>query len=184
MICADELGSVIPRAFPPAPGWSPDGHRIKAELDYARGPEKTWIYGALRPGDGQEVTMTAASRNSANYQRFLQKVEDANSADRIVIVTDNLSSHSSKSTREWLQGHPRISHPFIPVGACWLNLQEGWWRLFRKAALAGQSFADPDEIAYATRVATAQLNARARPWIWGRPQPKSCSYRRCFVYIL
>ena len=28
------------------------------------------------------------------------------------------------------------------------------------------------------------LRARARPWIWGRPQPKSRSYRRRFVYIL
>ena len=37
----------------------------------------------------------------------------------------------------------------------------------RRQALAGQDFAGPDEIAYATRVATAQLNARARPWIWG-----------------
>ncbi|WP_268255600.1 hypothetical protein [Streptomyces flavofungini] len=39
----DELGLVIPRAFPPAPGWSSDGHRIKSELDYGRGPEKTRV---------------------------------------------------------------------------------------------------------------------------------------------
>ena len=49
--------------------------------------------------------------------------------------------------------------------ALWLNLQEGWWRIFRKAALAGQSFAGPDEIEHATRLATAQLNVRAKPWI-------------------
>jgi hypothetical protein len=36
----------------------------------------------------------------------------------------------------------------------------------------------------ATRVATAQLNARARPWIWGRPQPKHRSCRRRFIYTL
>jgi hypothetical protein len=51
---------------------------------------------------------------------------------------------------------------FIPVGACWLNLQEGWWRIFRKTALAGGSFGDRDHITHATDVATAQLNARAR----------------------
>lgn len=78
VICADELGSAIPRAFPPAPAWSPDGHRIKAELDYSRGPEKTWVYGGLRPADGQAVTMTASSRNSVFYQQFLQQLEDAN----------------------------------------------------------------------------------------------------------
>ena len=48
---------------------------------------------------------------------------------------------------------------FIPKGACWLNLQEAWWRLFRKAAFAGQTFADGDEIDLATAVATRQLNA-------------------------
>jgi len=31
-------------------------------------------------------------------------------------------------------------------------------------------------------VAIAQLNARARPWIWGRPEPKHRSYRRRLIY--
>jgi len=108
--------------------------------------------------------MTASSRNSVFCQRFLQQVEDANPAGEIRIVTDNLSSHNSLSTRTWLEEHPRIHHAFIPVGACWLNLQEGWWRIVRKAALAGRSFADPDDIAQATTLATDQLNSRVRPW--------------------
>ena len=99
VLCVDELGPVIPRTFPPTAGWSADGHRIKSELDYGRGPEKTWIYGALHPADGNEVTMAASSRNSANYQRFLQAVEQANPYGQIVVVTDNLSSHHSISTR-------------------------------------------------------------------------------------
>ena len=66
-ICTDELGPVVPRTFPPAPGWSATGHRIKAPLDYSRGPEKTWVYGALRVRDGKELTRCAASRNSTNY---------------------------------------------------------------------------------------------------------------------
>ncbi|MFF4693951.1 hypothetical protein [Streptomyces sp. NPDC001307] len=74
---------MIPRTFPPAPGWSPDGHRIKNEIDYSRGPEKTWVYGGLRVRDGQELMMTATSRNSAFYQHFLQLVEDANPAGDI-----------------------------------------------------------------------------------------------------
>jgi hypothetical protein len=184
VICADELGPVIPRTFPPGPGRSPGGHRIKAELACARGPEKTWVYGGLRVRDGQELTVTASARNSVGYQRFLQSVEQANPTGQIVIVTDNLSSHTSTSTREWLTGHPRISHACIPVGACWLNLREGWWRIFRRAALAGRCFADPNEIELATRLGTAQLNARARPWIWGRPAPPTRQLRRRFIYCL
>src|SRR5215470_10478197 len=61
VICADELGPVTPRTFPPAPGWSPGGHRVKAPLEYSRGPDKTWVYGGLRVADGQEVTMCAPS---------------------------------------------------------------------------------------------------------------------------
>jgi hypothetical protein len=116
VICADELGPVIPGSFPPPPGWSPDGHRIKAPLEYGRGMDKTWVYGALRVGDGHEVTMTAPSRNSANYQRFLGLVEQANPAGTIVVITDNLSSHTSSSTRTWLVDHSRIQHAFIPSG--------------------------------------------------------------------
>jgi hypothetical protein len=51
---------------------------------------------------------------------------------------------------------------FIPVGACWLNLQEALWRLFRGEAFAGLSFAGAVEIKSATKVATKQLNHRAR----------------------
>jgi DDE superfamily endonuclease len=184
VICADELGPVIPRSFPPTPGWSPDGHRIKAPLEYGRGREKTWVYGALRVGDGHEVTMTAPSRNSVNYQRFLGLVEQANPAGTVMVVTDNLSSHTSASTRTWLADHPRIQHAFIPKRACWLNLQEGWWRLFRRQALAGETFADPGEITLATQVATCRLNARARPWVWGRIPPSPRHRRRAFVYRL
>ena len=73
---------------------------------------------------------------------------------------------------------------FIPVGACWLNLQETWWRLFRREAVAGQSFVDAAEICRATHVATAQLNRRAKPRIWNRPARPPRHRRRAFVYPL
>ncbi|WP_433259668.1 transposase (plasmid) [Streptosporangium sp. CA-135522] len=171
VVAADELGPVLPRTFESAPGWSADGRRIKDALEYSREPEKTWVYGGLRVADGHAVTMCAPSRNSIGWQRFLALLEKSNPTGTITVITDNLSSYNSVSTRQWLTEHPRIQQVFIPKGACWLNLQEAWWRIFRRQALAGQTFADPDEIAYATAVATRQLNTRARPWIWGRPIP-------------
>jgi transposase len=184
VICADELGPVIPRTFPPAPGWSPDGHRIKAPLEYSRGGDKTWVYGALRVRDGTAVTCCAPSRNSDGWLGLLGQVARANPRGQIRIVTDNLSSHTSFKVRRWLARHPRIQQVFIPVRACWLNLAEGWWRLLRRAAFAGQTFADADEIAHAVEVATAQLNARAKPWVWGRLPPPHRTLRRKFVYLL
>ena len=68
-----------------------------------------------------------------------------------------------------------------PKVACWLNLQEGWWRLFRRDALAGQNFANPSEIDQARKMPTVQLNARAKPWVWGRA-PTSPRYHRHVFY--
>jgi hypothetical protein len=38
-------------------------------LEYGRSSEKVWVYGGLRIGDGQAVTLTAPSRSSAGYQQ-------------------------------------------------------------------------------------------------------------------
>ncbi len=181
-LCTDELGPVVPRTFPPARGWSANGHRIKAPLEYERGPEKTWVYGALRVRDGKELTRCAPSRNSKGYIALLAEGEADNPKGNLYVITDHLSSHNSLETRTWREAHPRLHQVFIPTGACWLNLQEGWWRLFRRDALAGQRFANPKEIDQARQVATTQLNQRAHPWVWGRPPKTPRRRRRLFSY--
>jgi hypothetical protein len=153
-------------------------------LDYGRGPEKVWVYGALRVRDGRAVTLTAASRNTAGYLRLLEAIARANPVGDLYLIGDNLSSHKSPPIMAWLAAHPRVHQVFIPVGACWLNLQEAWWRLFRREAVAGQSFVDAAEIGHATRVATAQLNRHAMPWVWNRPPGSPRHRRRTFVYRL
>ena len=107
-VCTDEPGPVVPRSFDHAPGWSADGHRIKAPL----------VYGSLRVRDGKALTRSAASRNSRGYIALLADIEADNPTGDIFIITDNLSSPSSLETRTSLQDHPRIHHVFIPTGAC------------------------------------------------------------------
>jgi transposase len=181
-VCVDELGPVTPRTYPPPPGWSPDGHRVKVPLEYSRGPEKVWVYGGLRVRDGHTVTLTTRSRNTAGYLQLLEALAAANPVGDLYLIADNLASHKSAPILAWLAEHPRVHQVFIPKGACWLNLQEAWWRLFRRAALAGQTFADDEEIDRATNVATEQLNTRAKPWVWGRPQRPPRVGRAAFLY--
>lgn len=54
-------------------------------------------------------------------------------------------------------GPSHIRHVLVPVGVCWRTLQEGWWRIFRTAALAGQSFAGPVESEHATHMYDADM---------------------------
>jgi DDE superfamily endonuclease len=184
VLCVDELGPVTPRTFASAPPWSRDGHRIKAPLEYSRGLEKVWVYAAVRVRDGRALTLTATSRNTAGYLRLLQAIEQANPLGDLYLITDNLASHTSRPIQDWLTAHPRVHQVFIPKRSCWLNLQEAWWRLFRREALAGQTFVDSAEIDYATRLATKSLNRRAKPWVWGRLQRPPRYRRRVFVYHL
>ncbi|MFF5112900.1 transposase [Streptosporangium sp. NPDC000509] len=118
----------------------------------------------MRIRDGIELTFCAPSRNSDGWIQLLQQIGKANRRGPIVVVTDNLSSHFSRRVRQWLLRHPRIRQVFIPIKACRLNLAEGWWRLLRRAAFTGRTFADATEIAHAATLATAQLNAHAQPW--------------------
>jgi hypothetical protein len=134
--------------------------------------------------DGQAVTLTARARNTAGFLRLLEALAAANPVGDLYLIGDNLSSHKSPPIVAWLEEHRRVQQVFIPVGACWLNLQEAWWRLFRREALAGQSFADGEEIDHATAVATTQLNRRAKPWVWNRPPKPARQLRRIFVYRL
>jgi len=159
-----------------------DGHRIKVPLSYDRGLEKVWVYGALCVRDGHVLTQTAPARNTAGYLALLQALDQAYPRGDLFLIADNLASHLSGPIRDWLALHPRIQHAFIPVGASWLNLIEGWWRVFRRKAFAGASLANADAFAYATRIATAQLNRHARPWVWGRPPPPHRMLRRRFIY--
>jgi transposase len=134
--------------------------------------------------DGQVLTQTAPSRNTTGYLDLLGALDRDNPEGDLYLITDNLSSHTSGPIRDWLAAHPRVRQVFIPVAACWLNLIEGWWRLLRRAAYAGQCFADRAEIAFATRIATTQLNRRAHPWVWGRPAPLHRQFRRRFIYCI
>jgi hypothetical protein len=142
------------------------------------------VYGSLRPRDGRALTFTAPSRNTTGFLQLLDAIDAANPEGELYLITDHLSSHTNGPVRDWLADHPRVHQEPVPTGACWLNLMEGWWRLFRRDAFAGQSFADHWEIETATKLATCQLNRRAKPWIWGRPPRPYRHLRRRFVYSL
>jgi hypothetical protein len=87
--------------------------------------------------------------------------------------------HGQGVAAEASQDRARV---LIPKVAAWLNLIEGWWRMFRRQVLAGVDFADSYEIGQAAKVATRQLNRKAKPWVWGRPPRSPRHRRRTFVY--
>jgi hypothetical protein len=112
----------------------------------SRGIEKTWVYGGLRVADGQAVTLTAPSRNSANYQRFLHWSSGPSPDGEIAVVTDKpvqpyqrrharvAGRASTDPTGVYRQGRvlaepPRgLVAPIPPAGAGWAGLCRHRWR--------------------------------------------------------
>src|SRR5262245_30525116 len=117
------------------------------------------------------MILSSATSNDPSPPQGMFLIDGTTSADDSMPRSFNLRKvDSCASARGWMRAaHPRVHQVFIPKGACWLNLQEPWWRLFRREALAGQTFVDGNEIERAAEIATQQLNHRAKPWVWGRP---------------
>ncbi len=83
-------------------------HRITGSLQYGRGPEKVLVYEALRVRDGQAVTLTTRSRNTADYLQLLEAIAAANPVGEVRVITDNFASHKRPPIRAWLADGPRI----------------------------------------------------------------------------
>lgn len=109
MICADELAA-SPRTFRRRRAGRATATGFQAPLEYSRGPDKAWVYGALRVRDGQAVAFTARSRNTG-YLDLLGRLDRANPVGDLYIVADDLSSHTSAPIRAWLDEHPRVHGP-------------------------------------------------------------------------
>src|SRR5262249_55228946 len=140
--------------------------------------------GALRVREGHELPFTAPLRNPVGYLKLLHQIAAATPEGALHLVSDTLSRHTRGPIQEWWGLPPRVHPVPLPAGASSLNLREGWWRLFRREAFAGPSCADAHAIDLATQVATQHRNARAPPWVWGRPPPPHRHRRRRFVYCL
>jgi hypothetical protein len=66
----------------------------RCHIDYGR-CDKSYVFGAFRPGAGEALTKTYGARSTLNWVRFLERVDEwlAADLDRIYSIVDNLSTH-------------------------------------------------------------------------------------------
>ena len=173
MICLDEMGPVSAKSYPGrAPLRTqpePAAGRAKQEIDYGR-RGKGYIFGAFRPATGEAFTQPYASRSSANWVDFLERVEAwlPSEAERVYAIVDNLSAHRTLDVLLFMLACPRWEMVFQPKYAAYLNLIEPWWKVLRSLALAGRRFESWDDICKAIAEATAYWNAHRHPFVWGQ----------------
>jgi transposase len=180
VICLDELGPVAAKAYP-GPSWSEDAHRPHFRPDYARHGYR-WAYGALQHRSGAALVQTAATRNTASWLDFLDRLETFVPEGDGYLIVDGLPLHWTLGTMLWNWGHPRFHFVPLPKHAAWLNLIEGFWKILRQRALAGRGCASVEAVDQALSAGVADWNRRPTPFLWGRPPRPKRALKRLYVY--
>jgi transposase len=97
---------------------------------------------------GEAIPYISDTHKSSDFIVFLKKLDDKYpKADKIRLILDNHSAHTSKETRQFLATIPgRFEFVFTPKHGSWLNLVEGFFSKMTRQMLKGIRVSDKDEL--------------------------------------
>lgn len=97
---------------------------------------------------GEAIPLVSKTHNSRDYIAFLKILDDKYpKGDKIRIVLDNLSVHTSEETRKYLASvSGRFEFVFTPKHGSWLNMIEGFFSKMTKQMLRGIRVRSKEEL--------------------------------------
>lgn len=126
----------------------------------------TSLYAALEVGSGR-VTGTCSPRHTAaDFLRFLTQLVRVYPRQRLHVILDNSSTHSTPAIKAWLAATPRVQFHFTPTGASWLHLIEAWFGLLTRQSVRRGSFRSVRALVRHIEQYLAHWNADPTPFIW------------------
>jgi hypothetical protein len=175
-VCLDEMGPQAVKSYPgkqlvyPEAAETKPAGRAKQAIDYGRRGKAGYVFGALKPTDGEVFTATYTRRKLVNWIDFLQHVEEwiPKDVERVYAVLDNLSMHRAMDVLFFNLAYARWEFVFQPTAAAYLNLIEPWWKTLKSLAFKGRRFESWEQVEEAVQKATAYWNAHKHPYVWGR----------------
>jgi transposase len=147
----------------PAPG-----RPARREHEYIRNGTQC-LFACLRVHEGDVLAMASKTRNRFDLIRFLEHldsqipvVED----QKIVAISDNLSTRGTQEVQDWLEAHPRWSFQFTPTHASWLNQVEIFFSILYRRLLKHGMFTSEEDLAEQMLVFIETYNQTAKPFKW------------------
>jgi hypothetical protein len=171
---------VAAKAYP-GPSWADAGHRPHFKPDYRR-DGYVWANRALAHRTGKALVETAATRDTATWLHFLDRLHGFVPGGEVYLVVDALPLHWTVETMLWNWGHPRFHFVPLPKAAAWLNLIEGFWKVLAQRALHGRTCRSTAEVTAALQAGVADWNARPTPFVWGRPPKPKRKLKRVYTF--
>ncbi len=168
VISIDEKTGIQAKA-PVKPDTLPEaGKPARREHEYTRNGTQC-LFAALKVHHGEVIGMASKTRNRWDLIRFLDQLESeipTVEGQRIVAVSDNLSTRGTEEVREWLAEHPRWSFQFTPTHASWLNQIEIFFSILYRRLLKHGIFTSEDDLAQQLLAFIETYNQTARPFKW------------------
>ena len=85
---------------------------------------------------------------------------------KIVAITDNLSTRGTDEVEQWLKDHPRWSFQFTPKHASWLNQIEIFFSILWRRLLKHGIFTSEQDLACQMLAFIETYNQTAKPFKW------------------
>jgi len=117
---------------------------------------------------GEIIPQISDTHKSADFIAFLKVLDQKyDPADKIRIILDNHSIHTSKETRKYLETVPdRFEFVFTPTHGSWLNLIESFFGKLARVCLRGIRVKTKDELAERIYRYIAEVNADPVIYRW------------------
>jgi len=112
---------------------------LRIEYEYQRLGTRN-LFAAFNVKTGNVIAWVTEDRATPNVLAFLDHLVQLHRRGRLVIITDNISTRTGDSAKDWLQRHPRVEFVFTPKHGSWLNQVEIWFGILTRAVLRHASF--------------------------------------------
>ena len=117
---------------------------------------------------GEAIPLISDTHKSSDFVTFLKKLDKKYPPnDRIRIILDNHSAHTSKETQEYLNTVPsRFEFVFTPKHGSWLNMIEGFFSKLTKQMLVGIRVETKKELEDRIYKYFDEINQEPVPYKW------------------
>ena len=117
---------------------------------------------------GEAIPLVSDTHKSSDFVIFLKMLDEKYpKGDKIRLILDNHSAHTSRETQEYLNGIPnRFEFVFTPTHGSWLNMVEGFFSKMTRQMLAGIRVSTKEELADRIYKYFEETNSIPVPYKW------------------
>ena len=117
---------------------------------------------------GEAIPLVSGTHKSSDFVEFLTLLDEKYpKGDKVRIILDNHSAHTSRETQEYLNLVPdRFEFVFTPTHGSWLNMVEGFFSKMTRQMLSGIRVASKEELKERIYKYFEEINTVPVPYKW------------------